>query len=133
MNHAAGMTTIEGLEGRADPRAAASALGHHRQTIEGARGILFLHRVGDMGELRVEEEGLSLSEFVQHAVDKPKKDAGIQAHRAGRVEQDDEPEWLFLASALHKVERHAAMTNVVAGRAAQIEPIAAAAREVATV
>ena len=131
MDDARRVPAVEGREALADPGAAAGALRHHRQPVERALRVALLHRVGDMGEPRVEQEGLGLAELVEHAVDEAQEDAGVHAHRAGGVEQDDEPERLFLALAPHQADRHAAMADVAVDGAAQIEPVAAPAGEVA--
>jgi len=75
MQHARGVPAVEGLQGFADLRAAAGALRHDRETIERARGILFLHRVGDVGEPCVKQERFGFAKFIEHAVDEAQEHA----------------------------------------------------------
>ena len=131
MDHARGVPAVEGLQALADPGAAAGALRHDREPVERARGVLLLHRVGDMGEPGVEQERLGLAKLVEHAVDEAQEHAGVHAHRAGGVEQHDEPQRLFLALPLDEVDRHAAMADIAVNGPAQIEPVAAPPRQIA--
>ena len=131
MDDARCVPAVEGLQALADAGAAAGALRHHRQPVERAGRVALLHGVGDVGEPGVEQEGLGLAEFVEHAVDEAQEDAGVHAHRAGGVEQDDEPQRLFLALPPDQADRHAAMADVPVDGAAKVEPVAAPPRQVA--
>jgi hypothetical protein len=130
MDHARRVPAIEGLQTPADPGAAARALRHDREPIECARGILLLHRVGDVGKPGVEQEGLGLAKFVDHTVDEAQEHSRIHAHRAGGVEQHDEPQRPVLALSFDQRDRHAAMADVAVDGPSQIEPVALPAREI---
>src|SRR6202167_37952 len=97
MNHACGMPAIESLQALADSGAATGALGHDREAIECAAGVPFFHGIRDVSQSRVEQECFGLAKFVEHTVDEAQKDAGIHAHRTGRVEQNHEPQGFLLA------------------------------------
>ena len=84
-----------------------------------------------MGEPGVKQERLGLAKFVEHAVDEAQEHAGIHAHRAGGVEQHDQPQRLFLALALDQADRHAAMADIAVDGSPQIEPVAAPPRQIA--
>ena len=57
--------------------------------------------------------------------------AGVHAHRTGGIEQDNEPQRLFLALPLDEVDRDAAMADIAVNGPAQIEPVAAPPRQIA--
>ena len=131
MDHPRGMPAIKGLQALADPGAAARALRHDRQPVQRASRIPFLHRVGDVGKTGVKQERLGLAKFVEHAVDEAQEHRRVHAHRAGRIEQDDEPQRLVLASPQHPVDRHAAVADIAVNGSPQIQPLAAPPRQIA--
>ena len=79
----------------------------------------------------VEQEGLSLAKLVEDAVDETQEHAGVHAHRAGSIEQHDQPQRLILAPPLDEVDRHAPMADIAVNGPAQIEPVAAPPRQIA--
>ena len=64
-------------------------------------------------------------------MDEAQEHAGVHAHRAGGVEQHDQPQRLFLALALDEADRHAAMADIAVDGPSQIEPVAAPPRQIA--
>lgn len=130
MDDARGMPAVERLQALADPCAAARALRHDREPVERAASVLLLHGVGDVSETGMKQERLGLAEFVEHAVDETQEYAGVHAHRARRIQQHDQPQWLVLALPLHQADRHPPMADVAVDGAAEIEPVAAPPREV---
>ena len=131
MQHARGVPAVEGLQAFADFGAAAGALRHDRQTIERARGILFLHRIGHVSEPGVKQKRFGFTKFIQHAVDEAQEHPGVDAHRAGGIEQHNQTQRLFLALSLDKADRHAAMADIGVDGTAQVEPVAASPRQIA--
>ena len=121
------MPAIEGGEALADPGAAADALRHQRQLIDRARHVAVAQRRRDMREPGVEDESLGLAEAVDHAMQEADEERGVEAHRAGGVEQHDEPQRLDLAAAPGEIDQRAAMGDVAMDGAAQVEPAAAPA------
>ena len=80
-----------------------------------------------MREPGVEHEGLGLAERIDHAVQEAHEERGVEAHRAGRIEQHDEPQRLDLAPAPGEIDRRAAVADIAVDGAAQVEPPAAPA------
>src|SRR3954464_14520658 len=119
MDHSRRMPAIKSLQALADPGAAARALRQDRKPIEGARGVLFLHRIGNVRQPGVEQERLGFAKLVEDAVDEAQEYARVHAHRTRSVEQHDEPQWLCLALALDQRDRHTAMANIAVNGAAQ--------------
>src|SRR3981081_751747 len=68
-HHARGVPAVKAGQGFADFGAAAGALRHDRETVERARGILFLHCVGNISEPRMKEKRLGFTKFIEHAMD----------------------------------------------------------------
>src|SRR5207302_9520117 len=128
MDHARCVPAVEGLQALADPGAAACALRHDRETIECARSVLFLHRVGNMRQPGVEQERLGLAKLVEYAMDEAQEYARVHAHRTRGIERHDEPKRLCLALAPDDVDRHAAMADIAVNGSTQIEPVTSAAR-----
>src|SRR5207302_7007978 len=133
MDHARCVPAVEGLQALADPGAAACALRHDRETIECARSVLFLHRVGDVRQPRVEQERLGLAKLVEYAMDEAQEYARVHAHRTRGIEQHDEPERLCLALAPDEVDRHAAMADTAVNGSTQLDPVNTDVRQTATV
>src|SRR5436190_9121409 len=121
MDHTRRMPAIKSLQALADPGAAACALRQDREPIEGARGVLFLHRVGNVRQPGVEQERLGLAKLVEDAMDETKEYARVHAHRTRSVEQHHEPQRLCLALPLDEIDRHAAMADIAVNGAAQIK------------
>ena len=78
-----------------------------------------------MGEAGVEDERLGLAEAVDHAVQEAHEERGVEAHRAGGVEQDDEAQRFYLSSPPGEIDRRAAVRDAAMDGAAQIEPATA--------
>src|SRR5262245_18779932 len=131
MNDARGMPAVEGSEAFADARAAAGTLRQQREPLKRAADVLFAQRRRDVGETRMEQEGVGLSEMVKHAVDEAHEHAGVQAHGARDIEQDHEPQRLWLPAAPHQVDRHTAVADVATHAAPQVEAGALCARALA--
>ena len=79
----------------------------------------------------MEQKRLGLAKLVEHAVDEAEEHAGIHAHRAGGVEQDNEPQRLLFALPVDEADRHAAMADILVNGSAQIDAVAAPPRQVA--
>ena len=79
----------------------------------------------------MEDERLGLAEGVDHAVQEADEERGVEAHRAGGVEQHDEAQRLDLAPAPDELDRRSAMGDVAVDGAAQIEAPAAPPRPLA--
>ena len=75
----------------------------------------------------MEDEGLRLAEIVDHAVEEADEEGRVKAHRAGRVEEDDEPERLRLPPPPGELDRRAAMGDAAMDGPPEVEPAAAAA------
>ena len=118
-------------EALADPGAAADALRHQRHFIDGAGDVAVAQRTRHMREPRVEHEGFRLAEGVDHAMQEAHEERGVEAHRAGGVEQEDQPQRPDLAAAPGEVEQRAAVGDVAVDGAAQIETAAAPAHALA--
>src|SRR5262249_26731973 len=128
VDHPAGVPAVEGRETLADARPAADALGHQGEPLDGAGDIALAQGVRDMNETRVEYEGLSLAEGIDHAVDEAKEKGRIEAHGAGGVEQNDEAQRLGLAPPPDQLQRRAAMGDAAMDGPAKVEAPAAATR-----
>ncbi len=75
-----------------------------------------------MGEAGVKDERLGLAETVDHAVQEADEERGVEAHRAGGVEQDDEAQRLYLSPPPGEIDRRAAVGDAAVDGAAQVEP-----------
>ena len=128
IDHAPRVPAIEGGEALADAGAAADALRHQREPVDRARHVAVAQRRRDMREPRVEHEGLGLAEGIDHAVQEAHEERGVEAHRAGGVEQHDQPQRLDLAPPPDEIDRRAAMRDAAVDGAAQVEPPPAPAR-----
>jgi len=80
-----------------------------------------------MGEPCVEHEGLCLAEGIDHAVQEANEERGVKAHRAGGIEQHDQPQRLDLAAPPGEINERATVRNIAMNGAAQIDPPPAAA------
>src|SRR6202161_4098269 len=81
------MPAIEGGEAFADPGAAADALRHQRQLLDGARHIAVTQRRRHMGEAGVKDERFGFAKRIDHAVQEADEKTGVEAHRARGIEQ----------------------------------------------
>src|SRR5262249_2096004 len=63
-------------------------------------------------------------------MDEAKKNAGIHAHRTGRIEKNHQPEWLFLADSRDKTNRDTAMSDIRVNGTPKIEPMSASASHI---
>src|ERR1700684_1138552 len=125
------MPAIKGGEALADPRAAADALRHQRQLLDGTRHVTSAQRRRDVGEAGVKDEGFGFAERIDDAVQEADEERGVEAHRARRIEQHHKPQRFYLAPAPGEFERHAAVRDIAMNGAAQVDPPAAAADLVA--
>ena len=125
MDDAARVPAIEAGEALADLGASPDPLRHQGETIERSRRIALAQSGRDMGEARVKQEGLRLSERKRDRVYEPHKETRIRLHRAGSVEENDEAQGLRLAPPERQIEGLAAMPNIAADRRAQIKTPAA--------
>src|ERR1700684_560011 len=85
-----------------------------------------------MREPRVEDESLGFAEAVDDTVQKADEKCGVEAHRAGGVEQDDEPQRLDLAAAPGKLDQRGAVGYGAMNGAAEVEAAPMAASLLAT-
>ena len=126
MDDAPRVDAIERRQALADFRAAADARGHQSEPVERARRIALSERGGNMRKPRMKQERLGFAEDLSDGVQEAGEERDIGFHRAGGVEQGDEPERLDLAPAEFEVERFAAMGDAEPDRRAQVEPPACA-------
>src|SRR5580704_6486960 len=131
IDDAPGVPAIEGGEALADSRTAADALRHQRQLLDRACHVAIAQRRRDVSEAGVEHERFGFAERIDHTVQEANEERGVEAHRAGGIEQHDEAQRFDLAPAPSEFERHSAVRHIAMNGAAQIEPPAAAADLVA--
>jgi hypothetical protein len=112
---------IEGGEALADLGAAADALRHQGQLVDGAPGVTLAQAGRDMGKPCVEHESLRLAEGVDHAMHEAHEEGCVEVHRAGGVEQHDEAQRLVLAPAPGEIDRRAAVRHAAVDGTAQIK------------
>src|SRR5262245_43414937 len=74
-----------------------------------------------MREPGVEDESLRLAKRIDDAVQEADEERGVEAHRAGRIEQDDQAQRLDLATAPCEFHRRSTMRYVAVDGAAQVE------------
>src|ERR1700731_2892551 len=81
-----------------------------------------------MRKPRVEDESLRLAE----GIDDDMQEGGVEAHGAGGIEHDDEPQRLDLAAPPGEVDRRSAVRHIAMNGAAQVEPSPTPAHLLAT-
>src|SRR5271170_7265646 len=118
--------TVERSEAFADARAAADALSHQRQFVDGAGYVAIAQRRRDVREPGVKDEGFGFAEAVDDAMQEADKKRRVEAHRTRSVEQDDEPQRFDLAATPGQLDQSAAVGDVAMDSTAQIEAAAAA-------
>ena len=87
---------------------------------------------GETWTRRVEDEGFRLAEIVDHAMEEADEERGVEAHRAGRVEEDDEAEGFRLPPSPGEFYRRPAMGDAAVDGPPEVETAAAAAKLGAT-
>src|ERR1700751_2285084 len=74
----------------------------------------------------VKNKSLCFAERVEDAVEEAHEKAGGEVHGTGRVEQNNESQWLFLAPVPDQIDRRSPVGDAAMDGAAQIEPAPAA-------
>ena len=81
IDHARRVPAVEVGEAFTDPRAAADALRHQREAVDGALDVALAQRARHMDEACVEDERLRLAEGVDRRVQEACEEGGIELHR----------------------------------------------------
>src|SRR5215470_6043032 len=115
------MPAIEGSKAFADARPATDSLRHQGQPVDGAGHVTVAQGRRHMGKAGVKHEGFGLPEGIDDAVEEAHEKRGVEAHRAGGVEQYDEPQRLDLASSPSEIDRRAAMGDAAVNGAPQVD------------
>ena len=122
IDHPPRVPAIERGQAVADAGAATDALRHQAQSIDRPGDVAVAQRRRHMRQPRVKDERLGLAEGIDDPVQEAHEKRGVEVHRAGSIEQDDEPQRLRLAAAPDQIERRSALRHAAMDGAADVEP-----------